>query len=469
MDALFTDFATAQNHSQGYLLASTISPTPPPHDPSRLHAFLSSTNTYSLETDLRYKLQYNPDISPKLHPEEASAWSEVFKAFYKFVSVLLPAEDGEGIGDWASVYESWKEVVRVLLRGYTGNVFDAWTIPCLYTAAKYLKDFAIKADESSASQRDSGVLVPGSEALGQEEDAFGNGGKNEKLENAAAEINKLFSACLTDRSPLADSRKWALYPLTNTLFALYFRLHSHSLCHHILRTLATYTARNDLPPLNLFPKAHQITFLYYTGALRFLDEDYVAAETNLEEAWRMCPRESEGGRNMEMILSYLIPTKLITKHVLPSKGLLAGYPRLAELYTPLCAALRRADLRALDVALAEGGTVFIHKRVYLTLERSRDIAIRNLFRKVFLAGGFEAGKEGLAPVRRTRVPLEEFGLALKMMGGDVGDGEDGEVDGEEVECLIANLIYKNLMKGYIAREHGKVVLAKNGAFPGTGV
>ncbi|KAK6406286.1 COP9 signalosome (CSN) subunit, partial [Oleoguttula sp. CCFEE 5521] len=103
MDALFTDFATAQNHSQGYLLASTISPTPPPHDPSRLHAFLSSTNAYSLETDLRYKLQYNPDISPKLQPEEVSAWSEVFKAFYKFVSVLLPAEEGEGTGDWAGV------------------------------------------------------------------------------------------------------------------------------------------------------------------------------------------------------------------------------------------------------------------------------------------------------------------------------------------------------------------------------
>lgn len=28
---------------------------------------------------------------------------------------------------------------------------------------------------------------------------------------------------------------------------------------------------------------------------------------------------------------------------------------------------------------------------------------------------------------------------------------------------------QNLMKGYIARERGIVVLSKNGAFPGTGV
>jgi hypothetical protein len=36
---------------------------------------------------------------------------------------------------------------------------------------------------------------------------------------------------------------------------------------------------------------------------------------------------------------------------------------------------------------------------------------------------------------------------------------------------MANNIYdqQNLMKGYIARERGIVVLSKGGAFPGTGV
>lgn len=137
------------------------------------------------------------------------------------------------------------------------------------------------------------------------------------------------------------------------------------------------------------------------------------------------------------------------------------------------------------------------------------------------------------------------GMRLSLMGfedgGGQGDGEeeDGvgvgkgnarveEVGRDEVECLIANMIYKvsfellvffslsafflppllfalyffffpyhsfpshhkhshrasfqrwkkeanahtqpqNLMKGYISREHAKVVLSKAGAFPGTGV
>ena len=48
---------------------------------------------------------------------------------------------------------------------------------------------------------------------------------------------------------------------------------------------------------------------------------------------------------------------------------------------------------------------------------------------------------GEAPARRTRVPVREFAVALQMAGAEVGDG-DGGIDGDEVECLIANAIYK---------------------------
>ena len=40
------------------------------------------------------------------------------------------------------------------------------------------------------------------------------------------------------------------------------------------------------------------------------------------------------------------------------------------------------------------------------------------------------------------------------------------VDVEEVECFVANMIYKGLMKGYISREKQMIVLASgNAAFP----
>lgn len=137
------------------------------------------------------------------------------------------------------------------------------------------------------------------------------------------------------------------------------------------------------------------------------------------------------------ILIYLIPCRLLTSHVLPTKRLLEPYPRLQELFVPLAQSIRRGDLRSFDLALQKGEDVFVKQRIYLTLERGRDIALRNLLRKVFLAGGFEETKnEGAVPVRRTRVTLAEFQAAISMgSGGDT-------VDPDEVECMLANMMYK---------------------------
>ncbi|KAK5121085.1 hypothetical protein LTR85_005569 [Meristemomyces frigidus] len=465
LDSLWADFATAYNTPDGYLLATTISPEPPKSDSARLYNWQRWTNSYSIQTDLRYKLQYNPDLH--LEKKEASTWLDVFTAYYSFAGKLLSAEEAQNAGksrdaDWNAVYESWKEVLSALYRGYSNNVFAAWTIPCLYVVGKYLRVFAIKADDNAASQRDSGLAFG---AL-QEEDAFGAASKNEKLEDAARQINRIFALCLSDRSEVQYSRKWALYYIANLLFKTYFKLNSISLSKNILRSLKA--SGSDMPPLSAFPKAHQVTFKYYSGVISFLEEDYATAEEFLVSAYEMC--NIHATKNLQLILTYLIPTKLLTSHRLPTSTLLQQSPALERLLGPICTAIRRADLRAFNAALEHGEEEFVKRRIYLTLERGRDITLRNLFRKVFLAGGYEPLKEGETgpAVRRTRVPVREFAAALQMAGAEVGDGEGG-VDVDEVECLIANGIYKNFVKGYIARERGIVVLSKGGAFPGTGV
>jgi hypothetical protein len=39
------------------------------------------------------------------------------------------------------------------------------------------------------------------------------------------------------------------------------------------------------------------------------------------------------------------------------------------------------------------------------------------------------------------------------------------VEAEEAECLVANMIYKGYMKGYISHEKQMVVLSNKDAFP----
>jgi COP9 signalosome complex subunit 12 len=142
--------------------------------------------------------------------------------------------------------------------------------------------------------------------------------------------------------------------------------------------------------------------------------------------------------NHRLILTYLIPCHLLTTHTLPTQTLLSPYPRLQQLFLPLSRCIKAGDLSGFDAALEAGEDEFVKRRIYLTLERGRDIALRNLLRKVFIVGGFEEakpGEEDKARVRRTRIPVGEFGAAISI-------GSKETMDPDEVECLLANMIYK---------------------------
>jgi COP9 signalosome complex subunit 12 len=134
-----------------------------------------------------------------------------------------------------------------------------------------------------------------------------------------------------------------------------------------------------------------------------------------------------------------VPCHLVTTHTLPSRGLLASFPRLESLFRPLCQCIKQGDLVGFDAAMSAGSDEFVKKRIYLPLEKGRELTLRNLFRKVFLAGGYDVAKNGQPPIRRTRVPVTEFAAALRI-GTKTKD--KSRVDFDEVECLLSALIYK---------------------------
>jgi COP9 signalosome complex subunit 12 len=144
-----------------------------------------------------------------------------------------------------------------------------------------------------------------------------------------------------------------------------------------------------------------------------------------------------------LLLTYLVPCRLITHHTVPTAQLLEEYPHIQRLFGDLVKSIKKGDLSGFDNALAEGEPEFVKRRVFLTLERSRDIAVRNLLRRVVLAAGYEDLKEGQTEkdrIRKSRIPTSHFAAALKMSTASSGSGQ--VVDDDEVECLIANMIYK---------------------------
>ncbi|KAE8363849.1 hypothetical protein BDV27DRAFT_129335 [Aspergillus caelatus] len=455
MATIFEDFVQGQRLGSGPRLAAALTPVAPAEYPQRLQSFYRFSNAARVSSDLRYSLFQANGL--KLPKQEQNAWIDIFSTYWTAVGEIIKLTDSPSSASWVKVFNSWKDLANILIRGYTNFGLQAWTVPCLYIVGKYLRIFAMRADAELSSQD--------SVAFGDnfQDDIAADFEKSAKLEESARIINRMFTLCLSDRAPIEESRKWGIYNTTNLLFKTYFKINSVSLSKNLLRALNASSA--DLPDMEVFPKSHIVTFKYYVGLIHFLDENYAEAEEHLAYAWNMCHKDAV--KNREMILAYLIPCHLVTTHTLPSKKLLAPFPRLERLFRPLCNCIMKGDLNGFDNAMTAGEEEFVKRRIYLPLERGRDIALRNLFRKVFIAGGFEEPKDGQPPIRRTRVPVAEFAAALRI--GTHAD-DRSRVDIDEVECLLSNLIYKGLMKGYIARERGMVVLSKGGtAFPGTGV
>lgn len=195
MDALFSDFKQAHYEESGPLLASTITPIAPLHDINRLRTFYRESDNDSIAADIRYQITHY-DKSFQIKKHEANAWIEVYIAYWKALGPILDAENGAAYTDWAKIYESWKDVANAIHRGYSGGHFPVWTIPCLYVMGKYLRLYAIRADDSAKASTGGGLQM---RTGGFGDDIASDVGKNEKLEDAARQINRIFTLCISDR------------------------------------------------------------------------------------------------------------------------------------------------------------------------------------------------------------------------------------------------------------------------------
>jgi hypothetical protein len=194
MRTLFQEFKHAHRIRSGPLLASTITPVAPPGDPQRLQSFYYGFNSFNVSSELRNGL-LTPKAELRLPKAEGNAWLDLYVAYWKALGEITAGEGRSSEPMWPKVYEAWKEVANALIRGYTSAGFQAWTVPCLYVVGRYLRIFAMKADESL---RGTGNDVKFPEG-GFQDEVTGEFGKNEKLEDSARMINRIFTLCISDR------------------------------------------------------------------------------------------------------------------------------------------------------------------------------------------------------------------------------------------------------------------------------
>jgi len=229
----------------------------------------------------------------------------------------------------------------------------------------------------------------------------------------------------------------------NGLFKVYFRLNALHLCENLINAV-------NLPtflPFDSFPKAEKVTYNFYVGRLAVFEDSYERAATHLEYAFAHCHHQS--AKNVRLILQYLIPVKMILG-TLPSKSLLTKY-NLRE-FAEVVEAMRRGDVRRLDAALRQHEATFVKQGTYLLLEKLRMSVYRTLFKKIHAIQG------ELEPAKANQVSLDKFQTALRWCGAE-------SVDLDEVECIVANLIFRKFVKGYMSHKNRVCVLSKTDPFP----
>lgn len=128
-----------------------------------------------------------------------------------------------------------------------------------------------------------------------------------------------------------------------------------------------------------------------------------------------------------LILTHLIPCRLASQKAVPSAAFLSRYPELYRLYYGVLSAIQHGNLKEFDEALEASEEDLVKKRVFLTLERGRQICLRNVLRKTW---------KNLDLEDNTRVPIEAFRVGIALRSGLPVD----QVDVEEVECLLTNMI-----------------------------
>jgi hypothetical protein len=145
---------------------------------------------------------------------------------------------------------------------------------------------------------------------------------------------------------------------------------------------------------------------------------------------------------------FLVPAKLM-RGKLPCNGVLQKY-QLPE-YEGISEAVRTGNLELFNASVKKYEGLFRKRGLYLLLGSLKWLVYRTLFKRTYAL----THREGAPPVCSLGA-LQSALRATKV-----------EMETEEVECIVSNLIYTKLVRGYMAiqKDQTFVILSKVDPFP----
>lgn len=316
-------------------------------------------------------------------------------------------------GDWIVCCDH----VSQSLSAYLGvlSVDTAWSIPLLHAMCS---DLRVVAEQADAQLREENR-------------------KPAKLEEVERVLKRGFTVTNNDRRSMEEgSRKAGTLGVINQLLKVYFRLNNLRLCGNLTRTVNA----PNFPDFESFPPQDRVTYRFYSGRLHLYDDRIAQAAEDLAYALENIPSSLEDHRRH--VLLYLIPAKILIGS-LPSQTMLMRFNM--HWFMDMVKAIKTGNLQIFDDAVENNEEFFIRKGLYLAVEKMRPLVYRSLCRRVAKI------------IDNNKIALDKIRVSLLLCGKEM------QID--EVECIIANLIYKGYIKGYISHKVGYLVLSKKNPFP----
>lgn len=251
-----------------------------------------------------------------------------------------------------------------------------------------------------------------------------------------------------DRTPINNptSKKLAIFAVTNILFKIYFSLNTLSLCGKLINVVEGPSSGGVMSNIMLFPVSDVVTYKYYFGRLKMFEDKYEEARESLRFALKYTPKSKSCFKNRQRILVSLVPVELCLG-VLPREVIATTYG-LTEL-VQIGKAIRHGDVNTFENILEKYQKSFIRIGIYLVLEQAKTLLYRCLFKGIYRV------------LDNTRINLVSIEAALQWLNQDVSLNE--------IECLVANLIFQGKIKGYLSHQKRFLVLSKSDPFPTTAV
>jgi len=350
---------------------------------------------------------------------------EIEPVFSKVICLYITSTVflAKGVPDKA--FRVAKEMFKTLKDFLKEKPEEVWFIPMFKTFTVHFTDCAIQDDKKRSSRKPEGGV--------------GNSvrSRQQSMTSAVQDLQVMIRTLNQNKkvNNIKSSQALGIPVVVNSLFRLFFVMNSLKHVKTTIRCMKDYENR-----LDIFELSDTVTYKYYCGRYRLLEENYIAAKADLEFAFKFC--HNGHMTNQLAILRSLIPLKILNgEYPKPSFFEQYNLPILRE----ICQAISSGNIKTFSDALETHEQMLIDTGIFLVVDKLEAVVWRRF----------------LEIVHETQKPFTKRQTVLKLELITIGLERLGVVrDPVEVECILAKLIFIGYVKGYIAHKNALVLSAK---------